>query len=168
MVGRASKRPPVFVPPIPKAPTSKAPLPKPKPRITLKTWADYNERARHDDRVLGIQTPEGRYVHASCADMVHQYLPGRPMPQTVMVHMISKVAASGGLVCVLCDTFIVPPRNKRGIERAEAAWLKANESFHAGRLTYEEWLVAAQRYASSRVTQPDVPTPIDPTQSPNP
>lgn len=116
-----------------------------------KTWAYINSQASDQDRVIAVKNPEGRYCHPACADAREILRPrSRPVPPTVHARIVNKVAASGGMICVLCNTFIVSPSNTRGKERAKAMWEKANESYLKGDITEAEWLAAAKRFASAR------------------
>lgn len=116
-----------------------------------KTWAYKNSKASDQDRVIAIRNPEGRYCHPSCADSKGILKPtSRPMPPTIHARMASKVASSGGMLCILCNTFIVPPTTTRGKERAKTMWEKANTAYLKGEITESEWLVAAKRFASSK------------------
>lgn len=119
-----------------------------------KTWAFYNSKVSDQDRVIAVKNPEGRYCHPACADKLQILKPtSRPAPPKVHARMATKVASSGGMLCVICNTFIVPPANTRGIERARAMWEKANAAYLKGEITEAQWLEAAKRFASSRVDE---------------
>lgn len=121
-----------------------------------KTWAYFNSQASDQDRVIAIKNPEGRYCHPACADAREILHPkSRPAPATVRASLVNKVAASGGMLCVLCNTFIVSPSNTRGKERAKAMWEKANEAYLKGEISEAAWLAAAKRFASARTVDND-------------
>ncbi len=116
-----------------------------------KTWAYRNLKASDQDRVIAIRNPEGRYCHPACADQRGILKPtSRPMPPMVHARMATKIASSGGMLCILCNTFIVPPATTRGKERAQAMWDKANSAYLKGEMSEQEWLAAAKRFASSK------------------
>lgn len=126
-----------------------------------KTWAQYNDQCLHQDRVIAVKLPdEGRYIHSSCADEAGLLPPGsKPAPATIPTHMISRVASSGGLVCSRCNTFIVPPTTRRGIDKAEADWDKATESFRNGEMTSDAFRAAVERYISFKEGHPEPDSP---------
>jgi hypothetical protein len=118
-----------------------------KPR----TWAAWNNKVGDQDRVIAVKSPEGRYIHSSCSDATNVNSPATlPFPVCVPANMAAKLAAAGGLLCAHCNTFIVAPVNKRGVEKAEGDWERANRSYTDGKLSKEAFLAAAQRFASSR------------------
>lgn len=131
-----------------------------------KTWAQYNDQCLHQDRVIAVKLPEeGRYVHSSCADEAAILPPGsRPAPTTIPTHMIGRVASSGGLICSRCNTFIVPPTTRRGIDKAEADWDKANDSFKKSEITVDAFRAAAERYISFKEGTPETPAEETPTE----
>jgi hypothetical protein len=115
------------------------------------TWKAHNARVSDQDRVISIKTSEGRYIHTSCADDGREYPPNSsPFPTVVLAHMAPRVASSGGSVCAICNNFIVAPANKRAVAKAEDDWAKANTAFQSGQLSTDQFLAAAQRFASSR------------------
>lgn len=165
-----------LAPVVPKAPTAAPGAPKmdtaglaqyakqlDKFRSTRpKTWAQYNDQCLHQDRVIAVKLPdEGRYVHSSCADEASILPPGsKPAPATIPTHMLTRVASSGGLICSRCNTFIVPPTTRRGIDKAEADWDKANESYKKGEMASEAFRAATERYISFKEGTPE-PSPED-------
>lgn len=128
--------------------TSAIPIVKPEDK---KTWAYWNSKVSDQDRVIAVKNPEGRYCHPACADKADILRPtSRPAPPKIHARMASKVASSGGMLCILCNTFIVAPANTRGKERAKSMWEKANAAYLKGEITEAQWLAAAKRFASSR------------------
>jgi hypothetical protein len=118
---------------------------------TSKTWAAFNNKMSDQERVIAVKTLEGRFIHPACADRSSAVLPTSvPFPVTVPANMSTKIAQAGGAVCAACNTFIVAPVNKRGLEKASADWEKANQGFIDGQTSSEAFLAAAARYASSR------------------
>ncbi len=113
-------------------------------------WEARNGRASDQNRVIAVRTNEGRYCHTSCADASKQYSPSKVSEDAlVFAHMANRVAASGGMLCLLCNTFIVPPSNRRDILRAEMAWEKANLAFKEGKISKEDLLAAKRRFLSA-------------------
>lgn len=141
------------LPPAPPIPTAKAPVPggPAKPAARKLTWKLYNQKQADMDRIIAVKTPEGRYIHASCADELGAPMPdAKPAPTVVPAHLAGKIASAGGYMCAKCNTFIVPPANKAGREKADADFKKAYRQFVAGEITREQWMSAAERFASSR------------------
>lgn len=147
----SAPRKPVL-PPAPVIPTAKLPVPgAAKPSNKRITWKAYNQKQADMDRIIAVKTPEGRYIHTACADELGAPLPDtKPAAPVVPAHLAAKIASSGGYMCAKCNTFIVPPANKAGKEKAEADFKKAYRLFVAGNLTREQWMAAAERFASSR------------------
>lgn len=137
---------PVAPPAPPKAGSS---LPSKRGR-PADNWESHNSRASDQNRVIAIRTVEGRYCHAACADVNKKYVPSKTSTNDlVLAHMVSRIAASGGMLCVMCDTFIVPPSNRRDILRAELMWEKANKLHKEGKITKEELAAAKRRFMSA-------------------
>lgn len=113
-------------------------------------WDAKNSRMSDQHRVIAVRTNEGRYCHPACADAAKMYPPSKTADDAlVFAHMANRVAASGGMLCLLCDTFIVPPSNRRDIMRAEIAWEKANKAYKEGKLSKEDLAAAKRRFMSA-------------------
>lgn len=127
-------------------------------RGKARTWSDYNDRVSDQDRVIGVRTPEGRYVHSTCADQAKILPPtSKPLPPTVLAYAATRYASNGGLLCTICKTYIVPPTSKKGQEKAQTVWEKANQAYIEGKITKEQWLAAVARYASSKDDESTTP-----------
>lgn len=158
-----AKQPQRGKPNIPLPPRPIAPPPPPKAgSLTAKrgrpadNWETHNSKASDQNRVVAIRTVEGRYTHAACADLSKEYIPSKtPVNDLVLAHMASRIAYSGGMLCLNCDTFIVPPANRRDILRAELMWEKANKAFKAGQISKEDLAAAKRRFMSAATKSPN-------------
>ena len=113
-------------------------------------WESRNGRAIDQNRVIAVRTKEGRYCHTTCADAGKLYTPSKTADdELVFAHMANRIAASGGMLCLLCDTFIVPPSNRRDILRAEMTWEKANKAYKEGKISKEDLAAAKRRFMSA-------------------
>lgn len=113
-------------------------------------WETHNNRVSDQNRIIAIRTIEGRYCHAACADLAKKYAPSKaPQKDLVLAHMVSRIAYSGGMLCLSCDTFIVPPANRRDILRAEMMWEKASKAYKEGKISKEELAAAKRRFMSA-------------------
>ena len=142
------------IPPKPAAPpkpvASPASIPGAKRGRPADNWEARNGRASDQNRVIAIRTKEGRYCHTACADSMKSYPPSKTSSDDlVFAHIANRIAASGGMLCLLCDTFIVPPSNRRDILRAEMAWEKANTAYKEGKISKEELAAAKRRFLSA-------------------
>lgn len=140
------------LPPKPVAPPlpPKSGLPAGKRGRPADNWETHNTKASDQNRVIAIRTVEGRYCHAACADLNKKYNPSKTSTNDlVLAHMVSRIAASGGMLCLMCDTFIVPPSNRRDILRAELMWEKANKAYKEGKINREELAAAKRRFMSA-------------------
>jgi len=134
-----------------------APPTPPKPGMALPkkgrpqdNWATHNGKASDQNRIIAVRNPDGRYCHSTCADSNKLYVPSKTKTaDLVLAHMVSRISYSGGMLCVLCDTFIVPPANRRDILRAELMWEKATKDHKEGRITKEDLAVAKRRFMSA-------------------
>lgn len=142
------------LPPKPAAPPKPVVAPNglslPKRGRPADNWEARNSRASDQNRVISIRTKEGRYIHANCADVDKVYPPSKTSDNDlVFAHLANRIAASGGMLCLLCNTFIVPPSNRRDILRAEMAWEKANNAYKEGKISKEDLAAAKRRFMSA-------------------
>jgi hypothetical protein len=142
------------LPPKPVAPPKPVVVPtglnSPRRGRPADNWEARNSRASDQNRVIAVRTKEGRYSHSSCADNAKLYAPSKTSDDDlVFAHLANRIAASGGMLCILCDTFIVPPSNRRDILRAEMAWEKANKAYKEGKLSKEDLAAAKRRFMSA-------------------
>lgn len=163
MAGKEAQRrvaPPLLRPAAPTSSPGAPKLPGTTTSVTgsskgrVKTWADYNNRVSDQERVIGVKNSDGRYVHPSCADQARILPPtSKPVPVTIVAYAVNRYASSGGLLCGKCNVYIVPPTSKKGVEKAQTDWEKANQAFLEGKITKEQWLAAVARFASSNPEQ---------------
>jgi hypothetical protein len=113
-------------------------------------WETHNLKTSDQNRVIAIRNKEGRYSHSDCSDTNKSSSPSKTdSNDLVLALMASRISYSGGMLCVLCDTYIVPPANRRDILRAEVAWERAANAFKEGKINKEDLAAAKRRFLSA-------------------
>lgn len=122
----------------------------PKRGRSVDNWDTHNSKLGDQNRVVATRNKEGRYSHAACSDLNKLSPPSSTNSKDLVVaHMVRRISYSGGMLCIICDTFIIPPANRRDILRAELTWERATKAFSEGRIDKEDLAAAKRRFISA-------------------
>lgn len=126
---------------------------------SVDNWDVHNAKASDQNRVIATRNEEGRYSHSACIDLHKTSSPSKTnVVDLVLAHMVSRISYSGGMLCILCDTYIVPPANRRDILRAELTWERAMKAFKDNKITKEDLAAAKRRFLSAANKSPATKT----------